>query len=216
MIRIAITDDMPIVLEGLKLLLERISDFEIVAEFTNGKQLLDNVSKTMADVILTDIEMPVMDGITATRKLLTTHPDKKVIALSMYSDSGNYYDMIRSGAKGFVPKQSSINELEQAVRTVYRGGNYFSTELLHNVIVNFPDSDEAYTKNPMSNSGLNDKELSLLKLICQGYSNKELADKLFISVKTVESQKTKLMDKTGTRNTSGLIIWAIKNKIVNF
>jgi DNA-binding NarL/FixJ family response regulator len=216
MIRITITDDMPIVLEGLKLLLQRIPDFEIVAEYSNGKELLDHISESTADVYLTDIEMPVMDGITATREILSTDPCKKVIALSMYSDSENYYDMIRSGAKGFVPKQSSINELEQAVRTVFSGGNYFSTDLLHNVIVNLPDSDDAHNKKNNHNPGLTDKELSLLKLICHGHSNKELAEKLFISIKTVESQKTRLMEKTGTRNASGLIIWAIKNKIVNF
>lgn len=216
MIRIAITDDMPIVLEGLKLLLERIPDFQIVAEYSNGKELLDNISISTADVYLTDIEMPVMDGITATREILSINPGKKVIALSMYSDSENYYDMIRSGAKGFVPKQSSINELEQAVRTVYNGGNYFSTDLLHNVIVNLPKNDDTHAKKNNHNPELTEKELSLLNLICHGHSNKELAEKLFISIKTVESQKTRLMEKTGARNASGLIIWAIKNKIVNF
>lgn len=216
MIRIAIADDMPIVLEGIKLLLERIPDFEIVAEFSNGKELLDHIPHSNADVYLTDIEMPVMDGITATKEILSEHPDKKVIALSMYSDSENYYDMIRSGAKGFVSKQSSASELEKAVRTVYNGGNYFSTELLHKVIKSFPENDDNSTYRNTNKPELIEKEISFLKLICQGLSNKELAEKLLISIKTVESHKTRLMEKTGVKNTSSLIIWAIKNKIVKF
>jgi DNA-binding NarL/FixJ family response regulator len=147
--------------------------------------------------------------------LLARHPEKKVIALSMYSDYENYYDMIRSGARGFVLKQSSSNELEKAVRDVSNGGSFFSTELLQNIIFNL--SGSSTRKNREEDiPELTKKEIELLKFICQGLSNKELAEKMFLSVKTVESQKTKLICKTEVKNTSGLIIWAIKNKVVNF
>jgi DNA-binding NarL/FixJ family response regulator len=215
MIKIAVADDMPIILEGVRLLLNRVPDFNVVAEFSNGKELLDNSSDLDADIILTDIDMPVMDGKTATRLLLARHPEKKVIALSMYSDYENYYDMIRSGARGFVLKQSSSNELEKAVRDVSNGGSFFSTELLQNIIFNL--SGSSTRKNREEDiPELTKKEIELLKFICQGLSNKELAEKMFLSVKTVESQKTKLICKTEVKNTSGLIIWAIKNKVVNF
>lgn len=215
MIKIAVADDMPIILEGVRLLLNRVPDFNVVAEFSNGKQLLDNISDLDADIILTDIDMPVMDGKTATRLLLERYPEKKVIALSMYSDYENYYDMIRSGARGFVLKQSSSNELEKAVRDVSNGGSFFSTELLQNIIFNL--SGASTRKNGEEDiPELTKKEIELLKFICQGLSNKELAEKMFLSVKTVESQKTKLIGKTEVKNTSGLIIWAIKHKVVNF
>lgn len=215
MIKIALTDDMPIILEGVRLLLDRVVDFKVVAEYSNGKELVDNIMKTDADIILTDIDMPVMDGKTATRLLLSQCPEKKVIALSMYSDYGNYCDMIKSGARGFVLKQSTSCELEKAIRDVFKGGSFFSTELLHNIIINLPEP--GMNSKPVDEiSSLTLRETTLLKHICQGFSNKELADKMFISIKTVESYKTKLMEKAGVKNTSGLIIWAIKHKLVYF
>ncbi|HEX2921336.1 MAG TPA: response regulator transcription factor [Bacteroidales bacterium] len=213
MIRIALTDDMPIVLEGVKLLLERVKDFEVVAEYNNGKELVDNIRSVNADIVLTDIDMPVMDGKTATRILLSQDPGKKIIALSMYSDYDNYFEMITSGAKGFVLKQSTAGELEKAIRDVFNGGNFFSSDLLHNIILNLngkPKISEAEKVN------LTDREVSILTNLCNGLSNKELAEKMFLSVKTIESSKTKLMSKLGAKNTSGLVIWAIKNKVVDF
>lgn len=215
MIKIALTDDMPIVLEGVRLLLERIEDFQVVAEYNNGKELLENIRNTDADIILTDIDMPVMDGKTATRLLLLQHPEKKVIALSMYSDYGNYCDMIKSGARGFVLKQSTSSELEKAIRDVFKGGNFFSTDLLHNIMVNL--TEPGRNSNPDNEiPSLTSRETTLLKYICQGLSNKELADNMLVSIKTVESYKTKLMEKADVKNTSGLIIWAIKHKLVSF
>jgi DNA-binding NarL/FixJ family response regulator len=215
MIRIALIDDQPIVLEGIRLLLGRINDFEVVAEYPNGRELVDNINEIDADIILTDIDMPVMDGITATRLITSDFPEKKVIALSMHCEPEYYYDMITSGAKGFVLKQSSIKELEQAIRDVYKGANYFSPQLLHNVIINMKKTESNTLKNRKIQE-LSQKEIQLLSFICQGLSNKELAEKLFLSVKTVENHKAKLMDKTETKNNAGLIIWAIKNKIVDF
>ncbi len=216
MINIAIAEDMPIVLEGVVLLLSRIPDFKVVAEYTNGRELLENIGNTKADIIITDIDMPVMDGITATRLLMTRYPDKKVIALSMYSDCDSYFSMLNSGARGFVLKQSSSTELEKAVRDVFNGGIYFSSEILQNII-----TDLAVTPTGSNNRGecapeLTRKEIEMLKYICEGLSNKQLAEKLLISVKTVESRKTKLIEKTAAKNSSGLIIWAVKNKVINF
>jgi DNA-binding NarL/FixJ family response regulator len=213
MIKIAVADDMPIILEGVRLLLDRVPDFKVVAEYCNGKELVDNISRSDADIILTDIDMPVMDGKTATKLLLSKYPEKKVIALSMYSDYENYYEMIRSGARGFVLKQSSSNELEKAVRDVSNGGSFFSSELLQNIICNLSGSSTSIKEDIPQ---LTKKEKELLEFICQGLSNRELADKLFLSVKTVESHKTRLIEKTEVKNTSGLIIWAIKHKVVNF
>lgn len=216
MIKIALTEDMPVVLEGLRLLLDRVEDFKVVAEYRNGKELVDNIGKIDADIILTDIEMPVMDGKTATRLVMDRCPEKKVIALSMHSDCENYYDMIRSGARGFVLKHSSISELEKAIRDVFSGRSFFSSELLHNIIVNFTETSETRKRKPDKVPELTEREITMLGYICQGLTNKELAEKMFLSVKTVESCKTKLMEKTEVKNTSGLIIWAIKNNIIDF
>ncbi|MBS2099295.1 response regulator transcription factor [Carboxylicivirga linearis] len=211
MIRIVLVEDLDLIREGIRVLVSQIDDFEIVAEYSNGKELVDNIKHLEVDVIVTDIDMPVMDGITATRKVLAFKPDLKVIALSLYNESQYYHDLLSAGAKGFILKQSSIHELEEGIREVFNGNSYFSQELLQNVIKNMN------YKNANSNTleeQITDKEKELLQYICQGLTNQELADKLFVSVKTIESNKARLMRKTNSRNNVALILWAIKNRVV--
>lgn len=214
MIKIIIVEDLPIILEGLKTLINQIVEFEVVAEFRNGKDFIDSINQLQADIILTDIDMPVMDGITATKIALSTLPDLKIIALSMHNDHKYYYEMITAGARGFVLKQASVEDLESAIREVHKGGNFFSKELLHGVILGMQNIENIIVKEKKEYFKLNEREIEILKYLCQGYSNKELADKLFVSVRTIESSKAKLMEKTYTKNTAGLIIWAIKNNVV--
>ena len=215
MIKIVVIEDLPIILEGIKVLINQIDDFEVVAEYSNGKDFVDNISLYRDEIILTDIDMPVMDGITATKLAIAAHPDLKVIALSMYNDHKYYYDMITAGAKGFVLKQSSVEELEVAIREVYQGGHFFSKDLMYSVIVGMQKDKEQIENEKKELLKLSERDVKMLKYICQGCSNKELAEKLYLSVKTIESNKAKLMQKTKTKNNAGLIIWAIKNNIVN-
>ncbi|HEX2968694.1 MAG TPA: response regulator transcription factor [Bacteroidales bacterium] len=214
MIKIAVADDMPIVVEGVRLILENIDDFSVVAEYANGKELVDHIGESDAEIALVDIDMPVMDGITATRLLLSEHKDIKVIALSMYSDPANYIRMMQAGARGFVLKQSTPRELEKAVRDVHEGYNFFSPGMLQNVLFDFSG---IYTEHDVrhDSASLSRKEEKLLSLICEGMSNKELSDTLCISIKTIESQKARLMEKAGVKNSSGLILWAIRNKLID-
>jgi len=214
MIRITIIEDLPIILEGIKVLINKIEDFEVVAEFGNGQEFMDKISSLNTDIVLTDIDMPVMDGITTTKMALSSFPDLKIIALSMHNDQKYYYEMITAGAKGFVLKQASVEDLETAIREVNKGSNFFSKELLHGVILGMQNIEEEIVKEKKEHFKLTEREKDLLNLICQGFSNKELADKLFVSIRTIESTKARLMQKTYTKNTAGLIIWAIKNKIV--
>ena len=214
MIRIVLIEDLPIILEGIKVLINQIEDFEVVAEFHNGKEFIEQIDSINADIILTDINMPEMNGIEATKIALATHPGLNFIALSMYNDSKYYYEMITAGAKGFVLKQSSTSELEEAIREVHKGGNYFSKDLLHGVILSMRGIEKELAEEKKELLKLTEHETEMLNYICQGLTNKELADKLFISIKTVESNKARLMHKTNTKNNAGLIIWTIKHKIV--
>lgn len=213
MIRIVLVEDLDLIREGIRVLVSQIDDFEIVAEYSNGKELVDNIKHLQVDIIVTDIDMPVMDGITATRKVLAVRSDFKVIALSLYNESQYYHDLVAAGAKGFILKQASIQELEEGIREVYKGGSYFSQELLQNVIKNMKYQDSGLRANDDSEN-ITEKEAEMLKFICEGLTNQELADKLFVSVKTIESNKARLMRKTNSRNNAALILWAIKNKIV--
>ncbi|MFC2106806.1 response regulator [Bacteroidota bacterium] len=214
MIKIVIIEDLPIVHEGLKLLINKVKDFEIVGEYFNGKDFTSDIKSINADIILTDIDMPIMDGIAATKLALSLKPDLKIIALSLHDDRKYYYEMVTAGAKGFVLKQSPSKDLENAIREVHNGGNYFSEDLLRTVIIEMQGIEKEIINEKMELLKLSEREIQVLNLICQGLTNKELAEKLFVSLRTVESIKSKLMDKTNTRNNAGLIIWAIKNKIV--
>ncbi len=215
MIKIIIVEDLPIILEGLKLLINKVKDFEIVGEYSNGKEFTDDISKIQADIVLTDIDMPVMDGITATKLALSLKPELKIIALSMYNDRKYYYEMVTAGAKGFVLKQSPSKDLEKAVREVYEGGNYFSPDLLRTVIIEMQGIEQDIIKEKKEPMQFTERETEILKLLCQGLTNQELADKLFVSLRTIETTKSRLMQKTNTRNNAELIIWTIKNKLVS-
>lgn len=214
MIRVVIIEDLPIILEGIKLLINNVDDFEIVGEFPNGKAFVDTILSIEADIILTDINMPVMDGITATKLAMSLRPELKIIALSMYNDRKFYYEMITAGAKGFVLKQAPARDLEFAIREVFNGGNYFSPDLLRTVIIEMQGIEKELIKEKKELLKLSERETEILEFLCQGFTNQELADKLFVSLRTIETIKSRLMKKTNSKNNAGLIIWAIKNKIV--
>jgi DNA-binding NarL/FixJ family response regulator len=159
-----------------------------------------------------DINMPLMDGIEATKLITSKYPEIKVIALSMNGEEHYYYKMIRAGAKGFVLKQSGSEELEEAINKVMEGASFFSPELMQSIIVNFDTIKKEKVQNSIIK--LTDREKEVLPLICSGVSIKEIADKLFISPRTVEGHKAHIMEKLGAKNISSLIILAIKNKLI--
>jgi len=207
-IKVYIVDDHEMFREGVKMLLAKSTDFEIVGEASNGKECLENLPAN-TDIILMDISMPVMDGIDATQQIIKNDPSAKIIALSMFGDQEYYYKMIHSGVKGFVLKEAGSKELETAVKEVFEGHNFFSQELLRNIIITLSDKKVESKTNEFSK-----RELDILQLICSGWSNKEIADKLCISFRTVENHKASLLQKAGVKNTISLIIYAIKNSIV--
>lgn len=208
-IRIALADDHQLFRNGLKILLESFEEFTVVAEASNGSELLRAVESTPADIVLMDISMPEMDGAEATSRLVSLSPSTKVIALSMYGEEEYYYKMVDAGAKGFILKDSDINEVRDAITTVYKGGNYFSQELLYHVIRRIKDREQE-----VKSSNLSRREKEILLKICEGLSNNEIANALFISKRTVDKHRANLLSKTGSKNTASLILYAIKNKLI--
>lgn len=211
--RIFIVDDHALFREGIKLLIEQEDIGQIVGEAENGLIFLDMVQEAKPDLVLMDIQMPEMDGLTATREALDKWPRLKILALSMYADKENYSSMIEAGAMGFVLKTAGKQEFENAIKTTARGDNYFSSELLRQMIVNL-EKDMA---NPDKNqkSVFSDHELKVLKGFCSGQTMQEIADSLSVDCDTVENHKTSLLQKTQTRNIVNLVIYAIKNKLVS-
>jgi len=208
-VRIIIADDHQLFRNGLRLLLSAFPGFEVVEEASDGVELLSKLDGCKADIVLMDINMPEMDGIEATRKALAKCPELNIIALSMYGEEDYYYRMVDAGAKGFLLKDSGINEVKDAISTVLKGGSYFSQELLYNVIKKFKTRE---TEVRMAN--LSKREKEILMKICEGQSNHEIADTLFISKRTVDKHRANLLSKTGSKNTASLILFAIRNKII--
>jgi len=211
-IKIALVDDHALFRNGLKILLNTNTKFNVISEAVNGKDFIDNLSsENMPNIVLMDINMPIMDGIDATEYVKTNYPKIKIIALSMFGEEEYYYKMINAGAKGFLLKNSDINEVIEAINLVINGESYFSQELLYNVIKKFKPQKETideFTK-------LSKRELQVLNEVCNGLSNQEIADALFISKRTVDKHRANLLSKTNSKNTANLIMYAVKNKLIS-
>jgi len=208
-IRIIIADDHQLFRNGLKILLNAFPEFEVTGEASNGEEFLRILHDTKAEIALMDINMPEMDGIEATRKGLRICPDLDIIALSMYGEEEYYNKMVDAGAKGFILKDSDISEVKEAILTVRKGGNYFSQELLYHVIQRIK-----HRENESKSANLSKREKEILLKICEGLSNQEIAENLFISKRTVDKHRANLLGKTNSRNTASLILFAIKNKLI--
>ena len=208
-IRIVIADDHQLFRNGLKILLSAFPEFEIIGEASNGEEFLSLIKNVPADIALMDINMPEMDGIEATRRAMKIGNNLNVIALSMYGEEEYYYKMLDAGAKGFLLKDSDISEVKEAILTVRKGGSYFSQELLQHVIQKIKHREH---ENKSTNLSKREKEI-LLK-ICEGLSNQEIAESLFISKRTVDKHRANLLGKTNSKNTASLILFAIKNKLI--
>jgi DNA-binding NarL/FixJ family response regulator len=208
-IKIALADDHQLFRNGLKILLGGYDEFEVVAEASNGNELLKALETCPSDIVLMDISMPEMDGVEATGRLTRQMPDTRVIALSMYGEEEYYYRMVDAGAKGFILKDSDITDVHDAIVAVHKGGNYFSQELLYHVIKRIKNREQE-----VKSSSLSKREREILLKICEGLSNHEIADALFISKRTVDKHRANLLAKTGSKNTASLILFAIKNRLI--
>lgn len=212
--QIILVDDHPLFREGIKLLIEKENIGEVIAEAENGTEFLKLLEKLKPDLVLMDIAMPEMDGYEATKLAINKYPGLKILAISMFSDKENYENMISAGTMGFVLKTSGKNELEKAIKNVAKGESYFSAELLRQIIVNF-DKDKEETVKKKVLDILTAREFEVLQCFCRGLTSSEIAEELFVSVKTIEAHRSKLIQKTKTKNTLNLVLFAIKNSLVD-
>jgi DNA-binding NarL/FixJ family response regulator len=205
-IRTIIVDDHRILRDGIKALFREMEIIELVGEASNGFELMSLIEKCEVDLILMDINMPGMDGIEATSETFKKCPSVKIIVLSMYDDVNHYNSMINLGVHGFLLKESNYDEMETAIKSVFSGRPYFSQELLLNLLK---------TKKENPSIHITKREKDVLELICKGLSTAEIADKLCVSVSTIEKHRAELLSKTGSPNSTALAVYAIKNNLVN-
>lgn len=211
MVRIALVDDHSLFRRGLKMLLTSYSDFEVVAEASSGEEFLELMDAAQPDVVFMDYSMGGMNGAETTERALERMPELKVISLTMFGDNAYYSRMASSGAKGFLLKDSELDEVVEAVSTVCDGGTYFSALLLESI----SQSLRSVEGLPIDEHDmLSDREVEILVGICQGLSTQEIADRLFISKRTVDKHRANILEKSGCKNTASLVVYAIKNGLV--
>ena len=209
MIRIALVDDHSLFRRGLKMLLSSRTDFGVVAEASSGEEFLEMMDSVRPDVVFMDYSMGGISGAETTERALERMPELKVISLTMFGDNAYYSRMATSGAKGFLLKDSEFDEVVEAVRTVCDGGTYFSALLLESLSQSLR-SVEGIDERDM----LSEREIEVVVGICQGLSTQEIADKYFISKRTVDKHRANILEKSGCKNTASLVVYAIKNGLV--
>jgi len=214
-INIFLVDDHQIVRDGIKSLLLDSSEISIAGEALNGKELMEKLETIKPDVILMDISLPDISGIELTKQVTQNFPEIKVVILSMYTQEEFITNAIAAGAKGYLPKNTTQQELLNAVKAVCDGKEYYneavSKIILENYISNVRKSKEVEIANDAET--LSSREKQILKLYVEGMSNQQIADKLFISIRTVESHKNHIMQKLGVKSTVELVKYAIRNNI---
>jgi two-component system, NarL family, response regulator NreC len=209
-IKLVIADDHEIFRDGFKLMLTKYPEIFLAGEAENGKQLVELVQKIKPDVVITDIKMPMMDGIEATKKIIELLPNTGIIGLSMFDEDDLIVDMLEAGAKGFLIKNAGKEQIIEAIKTVYNNDPYYCKSTSHKLTNMIAKSKfNPYKITPKVT--FNEREKEIITLICKEFANKEIADKLFLSVRTVEGHRLKILEKMNVKNTVGLVVYAIKN-----
>jgi two-component system, NarL family, response regulator NreC len=213
MIRIFIVEDHETYLEGLALLLAKQGDIQITGTASTGQDLLSQLPEIQADILLLDVHLPDMDEEELLKKVRAIRPSQKIIYLTLMRGTRFVHKLIRHGIQGYVLKNSSISELTQAIRTVQDGESWYSKEI--DIL-----SDHDFRQTLTLDDGkvdeiLSRREIEVLVLVCKEYSNAEIAEKLFLSISTVETHRKNLIAKLGVNNTVGLVKFALKNHLID-
>ncbi|KAA5544757.1 response regulator [Adhaeribacter rhizoryzae] len=217
MIKVVLVDDHRLIRCGLRALLQDEPTITIAGEAENGVQLIKLLESTAVDVILMDIKMPEMDGFDATQHILQHFSSVKVLALTMFESENYLNKMMELGAQGYILKNIHKNELIHAVQMIASGKNYISAEITLNLLKkNKPSLPELNTNTAIPELvELSKRELEVLKLITEGFTNAEIADKLFTSKRTIDSHRQRIIEKTQARNTAALVRYAISRGIIS-
>ncbi len=213
MIRIGITDDHKLFRRGMNSMLADFEGIEVLFEASNGQELLDELKKTAVDLVLLDLQMPELDGIATTPLLRAQYPDLKIIILSMHDDDQMIAHLMELGAHGYLLKDAEPEEVETAIRTILDQGFYFNERVSKAMLAGLVQKKKI-TPTFSHQTELSEREIEVLKLICQELTSQEIADKLFISKRTVEGHRNHLLEKIGAKNTVGLVVYAAQQGMI--
>ncbi|MHB9133628.1 MAG: response regulator [Armatimonadota bacterium] len=213
MLRIALVDDHQILRQGLRVLLERQPDFRVAGEAANGREAVQLVRELAPDMVIMDVAMPELNGVDATRQIMSAMPTTKVIALSMHADKGIVQDILRAGASGYLLKESAYEELVSAIRVTLTGQIYMSQKIMSLMMKDYVLrlDDRQVRKSSL----LSPREREIWQLLAEGHSNLDIADRLHLSVRTVETHRKNLMEKLGVSSVAELTKIAIREGLVS-
>lgn len=215
--KIVIADDHAIVRSGFSMILNFQPDMEVIATAADGIEAYAAVARTHPDILIMDLSMPPGEsGLIATGKIKEDYPDTKILILTMHDDEEYLFHILKSGASGYVLKNAPDEELLLAIRTIHAGGTYIHPKMATSLVREFIKNDKSAAGSEDPFELLSKRELEILPLIAKGYGNKEVAEKLFISVKTVEAHKAKIMEKLNLKSRPELVEYALRKKLLDF
>ncbi len=214
-IRIFLVDDHQLVRDGIKALLMSSENLTILGEASSGKECFEKIAVEPPDILILDISLPDTSGIDITKRVSVEYPETRVLILSMYTNEDFIFNSVKAGARGYLPKNTSREELLTAIQTIYQGEEFFADSIsrimLRSYVRKAKEDDTMPQRGPVP---LTTREIEILKLFAEGFINKEISDKLDISIRTVETHKNHIMKKLELNSTVELIKYAIRNKIV--
>jgi two-component system, NarL family, response regulator NreC len=211
-IKVAIADDHEIFRDGLRAMLQKQQDILLVAEAANGKELIEQVKAHEPDIVISDVKMPLMDGAAATRHLSENYPHIGIIALTMFDEEDLIIDMLEAGARGYLLKNADKHEIVDAIKSVYQQQPYYCRHT-SNRLAQMVAKSKFNPYKQKQRPDFNEREIDIIGDICNGFTSKQIAEKIFLSVRTVEGLRLKIMEKMEVKNTAGIIIYAIKNNL---
>lgn len=212
-IKVLLVDDHKIVRDGIKLMLEPQAGIDVVAEAENGEKVIGLLQESPVDVIVMDINMPKMNGIVTTKIVKEKYPGIKVLALTMSSDDTHIRQMVQAGASGYIMKSAGREELTTAIHEVMEGKHYFSDQATQSIMMDLvKNKGKSSAPDPIH---ITERETEVLQMIVKEHTNQEIAEKLYISPRTVDAHRRNLLQKTGARNTAGLVSYAFQHGLVN-
>jgi DNA-binding NarL/FixJ family response regulator len=211
-VRVVIADDHEIFRDGLKLVLQKQKDIVVAGEACDGRELIELVKQQLPDVVITDVKMPNLDGVAAAKYLAQHYPSVGVIALTMFDEEDLIIDMLEAGAKGYLLKNADKTEILEAVHTVANNQSHYcrlTSQKLASMVAKSKFNLHLKKEKPE----FNEREKEIIRHICDGLTNKEIGEKIFLSVRTVEGLRLKIIEKMNVKNTAGIIVYAIRENL---
>lgn len=214
-IRLLLADDHAVLRAGLKTLFNTQPDIEVVAEAADGEETVRMCRETEIDIVLMDITMPGLNGLEATREIKRQNPATKILVLTMHEDESYLYQMLNAGADSYVPKKAADTELLNGIRATYRGEHFIHSSMTAGLVAKMRFKESVHSTEIRDQGGLSQREREVLRFLALGYTNQQIADKLYLSSKTVETYKARLKQKLGLQGRAELVRYAIESGYLN-